>query len=123
MFSRASYLILSAAALHGASAQQTTCDAAQLAATTRIVNDLCCHGTTCAGVPTECDTNCAPTFMWYVIPPPSPLPHLRMLLTERLCLQALLSLLCVPSPLSPPSCFPTFASAHTRGCPHLSAPC
>jgi hypothetical protein len=52
------------ALLAGATAQQAACDAAQLAATTRIVNDLCCAGTTCAGVPTSCDTNCAPTYMW-----------------------------------------------------------
>eukprot|EP01043_Picozoa_sp_COSAG02_P064952 COSAG02_NODE_9652_length_2151_cov_1.664717_2_plen_193_part_00 len=30
--------------------QQGSCDASQLAATTRIVNDLCCGGTTCTAV-------------------------------------------------------------------------
>ena len=41
-----------------------SCDSAQFQAVTLVVNDLCCQGSACSGIPTSCDTTCAPTYLW-----------------------------------------------------------
>lgn len=40
---------------------QAVCDSAQFQAVAQVVDDLCCEGAACTGVPTACNTNCAPT--------------------------------------------------------------